>query len=99
MATVKKFNSGYLNSNRKTNERHPDFRAEVPVDAKFIKGLADAASSGGAVIYMAGWKGTSQRTGDPYVFLKLDAEKYQKPEGASTTQQASTNSPVWDEEF
>ena len=77
MATVKKPNQGYLNSNRKGNDKHPDFRAEVPVDSKFIKGLADAASDGGAVIYMAGWKGTSQRTGDPYVFLRLDSEKYQ----------------------
>ena len=77
MAAPKKPNQGYLNSNRKGNDKHPDFRAEVAVDSKFIKGLADAAGEGGAVIYMAGWKGTSQKTGDPYVFLRLDSEKYE----------------------
>lgn len=76
---IKTPNQGYLNSNRKTSERHPDFRAEVGVDSKFIKGLADAAKDGGAVIYMAGWKGVSKRDGEPYVFLRLASEKYQPP--------------------
>ena len=98
MAQPKKPNQGYLNSNKKGNDKHPDFRAEVPVDAKFIKGLADSAANGGAVIYMAGLKGTSQRTGDPYVFLRLDAEKYQRPEGASV-QPAAPSASSWEEDF
>jgi uncharacterized protein (DUF736 family) len=95
MAQPKKPNQGYLNSNKKGNEKHPDYRAEVPVDAKFIKGLADAAADGGAAIYMAGWKGISQRTGEPYIFLRLDSEKYQKPASSQTT----NNNPAWEEEF
>jgi uncharacterized protein (DUF736 family) len=75
----KKPNQGYLNSNKKASDKHPDFRAEIPVDARFIKGLADSAAAGGAVIYMAGWKGVSQRNGEPYVFLRLDSTKYQAP--------------------
>ena len=98
MAQPKKPNQGYLNSNKKGNDKHPDVRAEVPVDAKFIKGLADAAANGGAVIYMAGWKGTSQRTNDPYVFLRLDAEKYERPEG-SKPQSTSPQSNTWEDEF
>ena len=97
MAQPKKPNQGYLNSNRKGNDKHPDFRAEVPVDAKFIKNLADAAADGGAVVYMAGWKGTSQKTGEPYVFLRLDSEKYQRPEGASAPKPAQQDS--WSDDF
>ena len=95
MAQPKKPNQGYLNSNKKGNEKHPDFRAEIPIDAKFIKGLADAAAEGGASIYMAGWKGVSQKTGEPYVFLRLDSEKYQKP----APSQAASSNPAWEEEF
>jgi len=103
MATAKKVNSGYLNTNRKASDKHPDFRAEISVDAKFIKGLADAASSGGASIYIAGWKGTSGRTGEPYVFLRLDSEKYQRADAGDNPQrphpQSNTNNQSWDEEF
>lgn len=80
MAAPKRPNTGYLNSNKKSSDRQPDFRAEIAVDSKFIKGLADAAAKGGAVVYMAGWKGTSQKTGDPYISLHLNSEKYQPPE-------------------
>jgi len=85
MAQAKKPNVGYLNSNRKASPKHPDFRAEVPVDARFIKNLADAASKGDgpAMVYIAGWKGTSEKSGEDYVYLKLDSEKYQKPEGST----------------
>ena len=81
MAAPRRPNSGYLNTNKKNSEKQPDFRAEIPVDSKFIKGLADAAAKeGGAFVYMAGWKGVSQKTGDPYVSLQLTSEKYQPPE-------------------
>ena len=98
MAQAKKPNVGYLNSNRKASPKHPDFRAEVPVDARFIKNLADAASKGDgpAMVYIAGWKGTSEKSGEDYVYLKLDSEKYQKP---APSQATSRPDPAWEEEF
>ena len=77
MAAVKKANQGYMNSNNKSSEKHPDYRAEIPVDSAFIKGLADAAGAGGAVLYIAGWTGVSNRDSQPYVFVRLASEKYQ----------------------
>jgi len=90
---IKKPNQGYLNSNKKANDKHPDFRAEIPVDSKFIKGLADAAKDGGAVIYMAGWKGESSRDGQSYVFLRLDSVKYQAPARTNGDSPQSEDTP------
>ena len=89
--SIKKANQGYMNTNNKSSDKHPDFRAEVPVDSSFIKGLADAATGEGAVIYVAGWKGVSQKTGDDYIFVKLDSIKFQK---AGTVTRSDSAAPA-----
>ena len=76
----KKPNQGYLNKNTfKKHEKQPDCRGKIPVDVDFIESLAENSKSGeGAFVTISGWSGKSQRSGDPYVFLKLEANEYNK---------------------
>ena len=72
------FKNGY-----KTMEKHPDLNGTVKVTDDILRTLMAQRKAGAEpIIKLAGWNRTAKETGQPYIYLSVEAVEEDQPQAA-----------------
>ena len=72
------FKNGY-----KTMEKHPDLNGTVKVTDDILRTLMAQRNAGGEpIIKLAGWNRTAKETGQPYIYLSVEAVEEDQTQAA-----------------
>ena len=83
------FKNGY-----KTMEKHPDLNGTVKVTDDILRTLMAQRKAGGEpIIKLAGWNRTAKETGQPYIYLSVEAVEEDQTQAAPAPAPAPQAAP------
>jgi hypothetical protein len=84
------FKNGY-----KTMEKHPDLNGTVKVTDDILRTLMAQRKAGGEpIIKLAGWNRTAKETGQPYIYLSVEAVEEDQTQAAPEPAPAPAPAPA-----